>query len=513
MWHKNEKTMADILSKGLLHNPNNIALESHQTSISYKELDEFSTRFSIYLIRAGVRKGDKIIISSKKSYSTIAAIIGILKCGCVFIPIDPDSPINRTRYIIEDTNPKVIIMPNEYSIKDSKNTIVLSFEEVENILNDDLNMQNVEFPYVCGDDAAYCMYTSGSTGQPKGVLIKHNSVVSFFNSIYEFIELDQNSKSISLNPIFADASIVDLFYPLYQGAYVYLYDQKIIPKNIWRVIQDKGINYCDVVSSLLTLLVESVELTKFNLSKLKIVSNGAEILNVNTAQKLLRQVPGLLIVNAYGPTEATCICVVECIREIESDRQETYPIGKPLKGIKAIIVDDENNEINELNVFGELLVSGTQVMSGYLNKPSETNKRMYMYKGDYYYRTGDICFYDNEKKINIVGRIDEDIKVSGYRVNLNEIREAVHKLPYIKSFVVLSVQERVKGKVPALAVILQRGADNITEDKIKNDLKDDLPKFMIPRYVLLCNQFPTVPSGKVDLQRIKLLINLEFNIT
>jgi acyl-coenzyme A synthetase/AMP-(fatty) acid ligase len=235
---------------------------------------------------------------------------------------------------------------------------------------------------------------------------------------------------------------------------------------------------------------------------------GAEIINVDTMQKWLRKVPGLSLVNGYGPTEATVICTAYIIDRVEPGRTEFYPIGKPMKGSEVLLLDGERI-ISEPGVKGELLIGGPQVMKGYWNDERQTDAKITSIEGKRYYRSGDLCQWLPDGNLDYVGRTDEEIKLSGFRINLSEIKRVIDAAQSVKEGHPVVTVHPALGKV--IAACFTRADDGLGDDKIFGHLqsvfKHELPYYMVPSLYFLFERFPKLPSGKTDKKEILNRVN------
>jgi D-alanine--poly(phosphoribitol) ligase subunit 1 len=486
--------------------PNRKAISDSKYSITYKQLYERSSNFARYLISQGLCSNNRIVILAEKEVVTWIAIIGVLRIGATYVPIDAKNPNDRLSYLLNDINPSGIIV----DVKGSKIVDDLQYNGVvistENLYENNYSYENddalVELPQVLDSMIAYCLYTSGSTGAPKGVQIKHSSMMSFFRAVNQYMKIEKNSTCLSTSPIYFDVTIVDTLLPLYCGAHVHLYQGMVLPHILLDTLEEKRITHFAAVGPILNLMVNSN--TKYfkqkELSHLKRIMTGAEVLNVQVMESWLNSVPGLEIINGYGPTEATCVCIAYPITKQDEPQTGPYPIGKPLDGIKAMIVDENCNPLPP-GESGELLISGEQVMEGYWNKPEFTSERLTVIQSVTYYRTGDICYVDNQNIFHFIGRKDEEVKVSGYRVHLNEIKQVLLGITNVKEAKVLALELEGKETLIGAAIKLEDG--EIDEREIRNRLKQKLPSYMVPKYIKQFAEFPKLPSSKTDIKTLK----------
>jgi acyl-coenzyme A synthetase/AMP-(fatty) acid ligase len=262
----------------------------------------------------------------------------------------------------------------------------------------------------------------------------------------------------------------------------------------------------------MTLISEGSAFESSDLSSLERVMTGAEIINVDTMQKWLRKVPGLTLVNGYGPTEATVICTAYLIDQIEPGRAAFYPIGKPMRDTRVVLLDGDRI-VTEPGVQGELLIGGPQVMQGYKNDERQTDERIRVIDGERYYRSGDLCEWLPDGNLHYAGRNDEEIKLSGFRINLNEIKRVMDASASVReSHPVVAVHPAL-GKV--IAACFTRADGEIDDEpagdglfgQLQSVFRHELPYYMVPSLYFLFDRFPTLPSGKTDKKQILHRVN------
>jgi len=368
--------------------------------------------------------------------------------------------------------------------------------------------EDISLPTIIDEDVAYCIYTSGSTGRPKGVLIEHGSVDVFYDALAEVMTIDAGSRCMNTSELHFDVHVMDLFFPLSRGATVHLTRAPLIANNLLQLLAKERITHFTAVGPVMTLMSEGSLFEKCDLSLLRRIMTGAEIINVETMQKWLRKVPGLSLVNGYGPTEATVICTAYIIDQIESNRTEFYPIGKPMKRTE-VLLQDEYRIVSEPGVKGELLLGGPQIMKGYWNDERQTNAKIINIEGKRYYKSGDICRWLPDGNLDYIGRVDEEIKLSGFRINLSEIKRVMDAAESVREGHPVVAIHPVLGKVIAACFIC--AGDEPGDEKIFGHLqsvfKHELPYYMIPSLYFLFDRFPQLSSGKTDKRQILQKVN------
>ncbi|MFL6622565.1 MAG: amino acid adenylation domain-containing protein [Sulfurifustaceae bacterium] len=504
--------------------PNKCALIDTRVSIDYATLDRFSTRFALRLRELGCAPGNRVVMLASRRATTVAAILGTFKAGGVHVPLDPRMPVGRLQYILADVAPTIVITEEE--LRDTvaahlaKRVDILLVSDLERLLLEesergDTPAAAAQLPVPQLDVPAYCIYTSGSTGRPKGVVIQHRSIADFFDGTREVYDVTADSVCASFSPLNFDVYLMDMLFPLAQGARVYAYDDVIVPDLMFETIRAHGVTHFSAWGLMLGLIAQAADFETAPLPHLKTILTGTDVPDVKTVQRWLRKNPGVKVINAYGPTEVTCAATAHVITEIEPDRQQLYPIGKPLKHVQAFLLDDQGARIDAPNVPGELLLGGTQVMTGYWNLVEETAARLTYFDGVRCYRTGDVCTYLDDGSIFYIGRKDNEVKIGGYRVHLNEIQRVINSVAHVHASEVVLLETKYGEKILAAGVLLDKEGRKLQVDRqvelIKRRLMEELPGYMVPRYVTVLDQFPQLSSGKTDRKMLLSILENHMN--
>jgi amino acid adenylation domain-containing protein len=422
-------------------------------------------------------------------------------------------PAARLQYILNDIAPAVVI--TEEDLRDivgvylPPQASLLLKEDLERILQASAATDSVPGPDVSSpgrplDSLAYCIYTSGSTGRPKGVLIDHRSIADFFEGIEEVYDVRAESVCASFSPLHFDVFLMDMLYPLAQGARLHVHDDVVFSDLLFQTIATNHVTHFSAWGLMLGLIAQASAFGTTPLPHLQTVLTGTDVPNVDTVQRWLRAGAGVKVINAYGPTEVTCGCTAYTIRDIEPGRQELYPIGSPFKHVQTFLVGSEGERITQKNVPGELYIGGTQVMRGYWNLTAETEAAVRYLDGVRCYRSGDVCIYQEDGSLFYLGRKDNEIKIGGYRVHPNEVRRVINSVPNVHDSEVVLVETKHQEKVLAAGVLLNErgkaGAHDVDQQiiRIRARLVNELPNYMVPRYLAIFDDFPKLSSGKAD---------------
>jgi amino acid adenylation domain-containing protein len=348
------------------------------------------------------------------------------------------------------------------------------------------------------EDTAYIIFTSGSTGAPKGVEISVASLVAYFGNHNEVLRFTPASRVFSLSPFHFDVSIEDTLLPLSLGAYVHQFRGVHAGAVMRAVITRERITHLIAVSTLLTMITEGGrQVTREKFPGLEMVMTGAEVCDPGVITTWKTQLPEVRVINVYGPTEATIVCVAHEIERADPERTSSYPIGKPLRGVAARLVTD-GAEVREPGQVGELWIGGEQVMLGYFGQPEETARRVVEVDGVRYYRTGDLCSYDENGDLVFHGRNDDEVKLAGRRIHLGEIRQLALGCPGVGRAAVALVPRRGRDVI-ALVVM---APDQAVLADVERLLTDLLPEYMRPGLVAWSPELTVSSTGKTDENRL-----------
>ena len=487
-----EKNLVDLFEEQSNNNLDNIAVVCKNNKLTYKELNEKSNSLANFLCKKGVKQGDIIGVCLEKGLDLIISIWGILKCGAVYMPMYIGYPKDRLSYMINNSAAKYIIINNNSASKlQIKNSINI------NSLDLNKNTDNLRIN-INSNSMAYVIYTSGSTGKPKGVKISHKNLINF---VYSFNQYYNNSISsednfLSSTNIAFDVSIWEIFIPLLNGSTLIF--------NTEEIITDISL-YCEnIIKNKITALyippnilneVHSIlsEKAYRMINKLLV---GVESITNTTLNKYIDLNPEIIIVNGYGPTETT-ICATAFVYKKDLSNTHVVPIGKPLYNNRVYILSQ--GKLCPTNVPGELYISGDGVGIGYLNDETKTKKA---FKNDIFdntlnmYSSGDIAYIGNDNNIHFIGRMDNQIKLHGYRIELNEIDYVVSRHPQIsKSFSTV-----YKNSIVTYYI----SNEKILTTDIKQFLKYKLPFYMIPNFFINLDSFPLTVNGKINTKKLPL---------
>ncbi len=468
-------------------NPERIALNAADCTLTYRELDDAANRIANALIARGVKPQSKIALLLPRNSREIISMYGVLKAGCAFIPCDVKYPAERINQILEDSAAPYVITTADKIISEK-------FIEVEELLkNENTTRPQVE---ISPNDLAYLIYTSGSTGKPKGVMIPHRSISNFFTNNPANIMVDilvNGAKNfVSVSTFSFDLSLKELALPLFNGLTLTLADdeQANNPAKLAELIRKTDGDAINATPSRLYQYMESDEFTNA-LKNFKFIGSGGEKY-LESLLKKLQETTNAKIVNTYGPTETTVSSNMKDLTHAKN-----ISVGRPLFNVTEFIVDGDGNELPP-GIVGELYIGGAGVGAGYNNLPEKTAERFIEYNGLKIYKSGDYARWTAEGDVEILGRMDNQIKLRGLRIEIGEIEGALNQIPEIKTAVVKIV--KIKNIEHLCAYFTAKNFIDI--ENLKAELSKTLPQYMIPTAYLQLKKMPLTLNGKIDLKSL-----------
>jgi len=480
--------------------PDRIAVVCGDCELTYGELNRRADDIAHVLCQRGVGNGDIVGIFLDRSEQLLVALLGVLKSGAAYLPLDPGYPAERLQVMTEDSQPAVVLTTSNLAAQAPVDKRwVLRLETLkphpERTLDTDIDS--------CRDPAnrrraAYVMYTSGSTGGPKGVQVEHGSVVNLLEDMAERLEMTQDGALLSVTSISFDISALELFMPLSIGARVIIAagDEVLDPARLSQQLEMSGATLMQATPSLWRMLVESGWKGDARLT----VVSGGETLSRRLADDLLER--SSVVWNVYGPTETTIWSTAEKVRP------GTGPvsIGRPIRNTQVQLLDASGRPVPCM-VPGELYLGGLGLARGYLNRPDLTSERFVpdsagphgtgLHSTGRLYRTGDLARLRSDGLLEFLGRKDRQIKIRGHRVEPGEIESAIEAHPFVsEAAVVLDDARSVSGRLIGYVAI--ESSQPLTADTLRAFLHRSLPDHMIPSVFAFLDTLPRTPNGKLD---------------
>ncbi len=477
----------EMFSKQAVKIPEKQAVICNNESISYAELELLSSQIALYLKEMGVSGNDIVGLSLNRSILMVACTLGILKAGAAYLPLDPSFPNDRLSYMLDDSSSKFLI--TETSLTHNIETGVRKIF-IDQLVNE-IKHKPVEKidANITSDSLAYLIYTSGSTGMPKGVKVHHAAVVNFVESMAETPGFSENDRLLAVTTLSFDISVLEIFLPLYKGGLVVLAQKHEVINGLALIslMEKYGVTMLQATPATWSLLLHSR--WQGNLS-LKALCGGEPI-----PGSLIKQLLPLVsqIWNMYGPTETT---VWSTCCQISS-AEPPILVGTPINNTSVYILS-ETNEVLENSNTGEVCIGGLGVTKGYHNRDDLTKSRFVNLKsGELVYKTGDLGKIRPDSQIELFGRIDNQIKLRGFRIEPGEIEVQLCKIEGVSEAV---VKVQSFGDLDQRLVAFLKVTDHFLLDaeKISNRLKENLPDYMVPMHYKVMSDFPRTPNGKID---------------
>ncbi|WP_122429539.1 non-ribosomal peptide synthetase, partial [Pseudomonas viridiflava] len=475
--------------------PDRVAAEHGQRSMTYGELNGQANRLAHYLIEQGIAPDDHVAIVLPRSMELLIGQLAVSKCAATFVPLDVNAPAERQSYMLDDCQAVCVLTRSTAAINAATRRIDLD--------NLDLNGQPSHDPALAqaqgSDTAAYVMYTSGSTGAPKGVRVPHRGIARLVlnNGYADFNEHDRIA--FASNPAF-DASTMEVWGALLNGGQLCVVDHETLvdPVRFSALLIDARISVLFITTALFNQYVQQIPQA---LQGLRLLLSGGERADPASYRTLLSQAQGLRLFNGYGPTETTtfaAVCEVSAICEGD----ESVPIGRPI-GNTSIYVLDAHQRLAPKGVTGELYIGGDGVALGYLNRPELSVEKFLVdpfsdEPGAMMYRTGDLGRWMEDGQLECLGRNDDQVKIRGFRIELGEIVSCLHQLPGIGETVVLA-REDEPGNVRLVAYYTSHEEDTLlAPEQMRAHLQASLPDYMVPTAFIELKTLPLTANGKLD---------------
>ncbi|XP_065223700.1 linear gramicidin synthase subunit D-like [Planococcus citri] len=484
--------IVDMFENQAVSQSNKAALVFKSDTITYRQLNERANQLAKHLIAAGLTRASVVALCVEQCPNRAIFMLAVWKVGAILVALDPEYPKAHMISILEDTQPSLLLTSDKLLDKFSnyKGNITVPECEKHLIANHDTgNLQTSIYP----EDDIYIIYTSGSTGKPKGVVLQHGAVFNCLKNYINTTGISTQNTTVQLFTYCFDIIYIEMWAPLLAGATLHLYpNNKIVGAPLLKFLTQHKVDFLLITPTLLTTLPMD-EPT----GNLKVVCIAGEACPEQVLQHWLSKVE---IFNIYGPTETTI--AVTCHKYQQGQSART--IGKPIPGVEFYVLDS-NIQPLPTGECGELYISGLQLAKGYLNRPDLTVEQFpHLQVGGQMkrmYKTGDMVKLQADGNMQILGRIDDQIKVRGYRVECGEIECAINSIDGVKQAVVV-VMNTIKYGRQALSAFVVLNHLQVNKDleikKILKKLRDTLPSYMIPSRIKFVNELPCLNTGKVD---------------
>lgn len=488
-----QTTCNKLFERQVAANPDKTAVIANKISLTYQQLNENANRIAHSLIDFGVKPDDMVGVMMPRTVYAYAARQGVLKAGGAFMPLDPKYPDDRISYILEDSKSKIIVTTTQTAnerkaLFEKCGVAVLTLEEM--LKSDKIDNPDIT---VSPSNLCYCIYTSGSTGKPKGVMIEHHSLVNFvdYNRINvqscEFC--DNMSVSLALAALTFDVSVLEESLPLYHGTTIAMANEDEInnPILLAQMLVENKVDVMKCTPSYMNNMLDVSQVVKA-LKNMKAIDIGAEAFPAPLYDKMRKAGITAKIHNGYGPTEAT---ITTSMDVVESN---VITIGKPLCNTKVYILDKHRNILPPY-VPGELTVLGECVGRGYVGKEELTKDKFITFENLPAYRSGDLAFWGYDGKIHFMGRMDNQVKLRGLRVELDEIENVMNDYPAVLRSVVLVKENPQAGQ---FLCGYFTASESVDKESLTKHMKRSLTHYMIPSVLIQLDSLPLTNNGKID---------------
>lgn len=471
--------------------PDKVAIMDNDMRVTYRELDEWSLKIAVFINNNGLGKEDIVGINMNRSYLSVCAVLGILRSGAAFLPIDIKTPMERINFMLIQSNVKLTLIDDETSGISGVNVnhiIKNKFSCVSGLKIEDSNL-------------AYVIFTSGSTGVPKGVMIEHGGMRNHLAEKIRILGLDCTCVVAHNAPISFDISVWQILAPLCVGGTIVVFSDRLLLsiRKFIRLVINENITILEVVPIYLSLIIDECHKRHHMFDKLKYVLSTGEELKKSLVKRWFELFENIPLINAYGPTEASDD-ITHCIIT-DSQMFDEIPIGKKINNIH-LFVKNEKLEDCDTNQIGELWVSGICVARGYVGNDIETKKHFLVdtVTNQRIFKTGDLVTLREDGNYYYYGRKDDQIKMHGNRIELREIESNIMSFYGIRDVKV--IYNKWEERLEALLI-----ADyQIDMAILKESLEKRIPNYMIPTLFLQTKQFPLNINGKIDIDKVSQLM-------
>ncbi len=476
--------------------PDSIALVGTDAELTYEELRLYSNQLANYLVQAGIKPGDRVGVCMQRSIRCAASILAILKAGGSYVPLDPDYPRERLAFMISDSRVTFILSGQAWEDRlpeDTTHPVCLDR------LAGEIARCACECPAIDMDSSypAYVMYTSGSTGIPKGIEVPHKAIARLVIEP-NYVRLGGEETILMLAPISFDASTFEIWGSLLTGARLAVVQQPLPTlEEIGQAVRRHQVTTMWLTAGLFNQMVEE---NPDVLAPLKQLLSGGDVLSISHVRKALEKLPACTLINGYGPTEGTTFtcCHTVMAEDLEAS---SIPIGQPVSNTQVYILDPDLNPV-PLGVTGELYIGGDGLASAYVDRPGLTAERFVPNPfgntpGTRLYRSGDLVRMQPDGDIDFIGRVDYQVKIRGFRIELGEIENRLLEYPAVAEAVVVS-SDKVPGTKRLVAYVVPGTGSQLNRNNLRDFLAEILPGYMLPSTFVVLDELPLTPNGKVD---------------
>lgn len=497
---RGNKTVDEVFEEQVRLNPEAIALVAGNRQLSYAVLNERAVALATYLCETlQVQAGDRVAVLCGENENMIIAMLGVIKAGAAYVPVDPSNPEDRLQFIMTDSAADVLLTETALA------------ERITFYQGSVVHLDTKVFPAAQQlsprrqqDTPLYVIYTSGTTGTPKGVVIPDSALVNYICWLQEAFGISPDDRSVLLSSYAFDLGYTSIWGTLLNGGCLYLLPDNFVKEatGIVEYLADNGITFIKTTPSLLNIITQASNLQQISGSRLRLVLTGGEVIRVRDLELLVRIKPDLVLVNHYGPTETTIGTVATVLDKELFHTYKVFPvIGKPISNSYISILDAQLNPVAP-GITGELCISGPGLAKGYLNRDALTSEKFIPHPfkaGMLMYRTGDQAKWMPDGNILFTGRGDDQVKIRGYRVELGEVESVLKRHSDVEGVIVVARTDQ-SGEKELVAYI--RSSKTLTAGQLHAYSIKALPVYMIPAHFVRLSDFPLTANGKIDRKKL-----------
>jgi amino acid adenylation domain-containing protein len=506
-----------LIEQQAARTPDNIAVVFENQQLTYAQLNTRANQLAHQLQTLGVGAETIVALCVERSLDMLVGLLGILKAGAAYLPLDPIVPIDRLSYMVQDAGASVILTQQDLAQRFSEQaTPLICLDSDWEVIaqQPDENPLSKATP----ENLVYVIYTSGSTGKPKGVAVEHRQLLNYLHGILERLDLPEGTSFATVSTFAADLGNTAIFPALCTGGCLHIisHERATSPEALVEYCESHRIDCLKIVPSHLNALLTASHPEQILPKKYLIL--GGEVLSWQLVEKIRQYAPSCQILNHYGPTETTVGVLTYPVHERMRDKSETVPLGRAIANTQVYILDHYLQPV-PIGVAGELYIGGDSVARGYLNQPQLTAEKFITVENlggqdahpTRVYKTGDLARYLPDGNIEFLGRIDYQVKIRGFRVELGEISSILTQHPSVRESVVL-VREDEPGNQRLVAYVLPHSDAKPVVSNLKDFLQEQLPDYMIPTAFVLLDAFPLTPNGKIDRLALPAPDSARFNL-